>query len=309
VSQQLTDMTITRVSLVDKGANARRLAVLKRDEEGSMSEGVAAAIAKVGGDESTKAGVAGFLQKMADALLGKREPVAKTAATFAEVVAGQQLSDALWDSWYTLEDVLWGAIYAYDENAQPLSIEAKKALVAQDLDEFKAYLLVQMDATGIEKREASPAELATRHVAAIVAKAGRKISGDRLGRLQAAAEALNGVLSEVVEATEAGDDAQEDQVDKAELVGAITEAVTKAQAPLVERLEALEKRAADAPVAKGDGEAEGEDGPATLDTVVEVIGKLADRIEGIEKRRGERSSVAGQDGEGVAKRSVFAGTF
>jgi hypothetical protein len=34
MSQQLTDMTITRVSLVDKGANARRLAVLKRDEEG-----------------------------------------------------------------------------------------------------------------------------------------------------------------------------------------------------------------------------------------------------------------------------------
>lgn len=297
MAQRLTDMVIDKVSLVDRGANGKVFALLKRDEEDAMTGPAATA-------DDTPAGIAGWLRKAADVLMGKPESVAKTA-TFAEIVAGQELQDALHDSWYTLEDALWGAIYAYDENGQSLPLDAKKALVAQDLDEFKTYLLAQMDG-GITKRDGGPAETATRHIAAIVAKAGRKISGARLERLQAASEALNSVLVEVAEVTEeAGADAQEDNVEKAELVTAVTEAVTKAQEPLVARIEALEKSAT--PAVEGDKKPEDE--PATLDTVVEVVAKLADRLEAIEKAPGARTSVDGQDGSDLVKKSRWAGIF
>jgi hypothetical protein len=288
--QQLTDMRIQQVSLVDKGANGRRFALLKRDEEASMT-GAAAA-------DDPPAGALAWLKK-ALGLEAPAEPVVKVM-TFAERVAGQELRDALYDSWYTLEDALWGAIYAYDADGKELSIEAKKALVAQSLDEFKAYLLAQMD-SGISKRDGSPAEAATRHVDAVVAKAGRKISGARLERLQAASAALTSVLSEVAEVSEeAGADAQEDQVEKADLVAAVTEAITKANEPLIGRLEALEKSAAAASASE-------DDAPATLDDVIDVVSKLADRLEAVEK--GHRTSAVGQDGpagEPVKKRT-FSG--
>lgn len=295
MTQRLTDMALTRVSVVDKGANARRFAVLKRDEEDAMTGAAATA-------DETPAGIAAWLHKAADLILGKPEPapVAKVM-TFAERVAGQELRDALYDSWYTLEDALWGAIYGYDADGKELSTEAKKALIGQSLDEFKAYLLAQMD-SGISKRDGGPAEAATRHIDAVVAKAGKKISGARLERLQAASEALNSVLSEVVEVTEeAGADAQEDDVEKADLVAAVTEAITKANEPIVARLEALEKSA----TASSTSEA---DAPATLDDVINVVAKLADRLEAVEKTRGARTSIDGQDeGDTVRKRGTFAG--
>jgi len=298
VTQRLTDMTLTRVSLVDKGANAKRLAVLKRDEEEPMTDQVAAAIAKL--DEGRRPLFAALIEKLAAFVGGAEQPVAKVA-TFAEIVAGQELRDALYDSWYTLEDALWSAIYATDENGQALSIEAKKGFVAQDLDEFKAYLLAQMD-TGISK-QATPAELVTRHLAAIVAKTGKKISGARLERLQSAAESLNSVLAEVVEVSEEAEQAEEEPVEKAELVAAVTEAISKAQEPLVARIEAIEK------IAKSATEDE-DDAPVTLETIADAISKLADRVEAVEKTRGQRTSVAGQDGDDkVAKRSVFAGVL
>src|SRR5665811_2401962 len=110
-------------------------------------------------------------------------------ATFAEVVAGQELTDALSDSFYTLQDVLWSVVYAYDEAGQALTLEAKTALVAQDLDEFKAYLLAQMAGTAVAKGDLGSAE--QRELAAWIRKIGKKISGSRLERLTAAAEALN----------------------------------------------------------------------------------------------------------------------
>jgi histone H3/H4 len=306
MSQRLTDMSITRVSLVDKGANQRRIAVLKRDEEASMSEQVAAAIAKVDGDEHAKAGIAGWLRKAADVLLGRPDPVVKTA-TFAEVVAGQELTDALSDSFYTLQDVLWSAIYACDENGQSLSIEAKTAFVAQDLDEFKTYLLGQMAAVSVAKADLGSAE--QRRLGALVRKAGKKISGSRLERLAAAAEALNSVLAEVAEvANEKADEAEEVDVDKAEMVAAFTEAME----PIAKRVAALEEAK---PVVKTDTEAEsgaeaGDDAPATLETVVTVIEKLVDRIAAIEGAGAVRKSLAGQDGGSEPiKKSKWAGVF
>lgn len=301
MTQRLTDLEITRVSLVDKGANARRLAVLKRDEEGSMTDPIAAAIAKAGPEEA-KVGVLAWLRK---ALGLGAAPVVKTA-TFAEVVAGQELSDALYDSWYTLQDVLWGAIYAYDENGQALAIEAKTALVAQDLDEFKAYLLAQMASVTVAKGdEGSPDQ---RGLAAWIRKVGKKISGSRLERLSAAAEAINSVLAEVADVVdEAAETAEEVEVDKAEMVAAMTEALE----PISKRLEALEKAK---PVEKVESAANGaeteEEEPVTLETAVKVIEKLADRLEVLEGGAAVRKSLTGQDGGAEpVKKAKWAGIF
>lgn len=353
MTQRLTNLEITRVSLVDKGANAKRLAVFKRDEEASMTDLVE--------PEATPAGVIAWLRKT----LGLPEPMAKGAAptgdaamrshlsakapgghgmgdvavadmamadmqkkhtamhtagadhshtvaktmTFKEIVAGHELTDALRDNWYTLEDALWSALYATDDNLQPLSTAAKQALVAQNLDEFKAYLLEQM-ASVVAKADAPPSPGArTRSaVATLVAKVGKKISGSRLERLQAAAEALTSVLDEVAEAVtdEAAASAEEVPVDKAELVAAFTEA----NEPIVKRLEALE---AAKTVTKTDGAGEEEGDEITLEVIAEAVEKIADRLDRIEGAQGVRKSIAAQDGtaadgsDKVKKSGTFAG--
>jgi hypothetical protein len=231
------------------------------------------------------------------------------AATFAEVVAGQELSDALYDSWYTLQDVLWGAIYAYDENGQALSLEAKTALVAQDLDEFKSYLLAQMASVAVAKSDLGSVE--QRELAAWIRKIGKKISGSRLERLTAAAEALNSgaeslnsVLAEVADvmADEAAGTAEEVEVDKAEMVAAFTEAL----APIAKSMEAL--AAASKPIAKVDdepGASAGDEAPVTIEDRLDTIEKIL--LDGVQSQ-GVRKSLVGQDGGvEVKKASVFAG--
>lgn len=342
MTQRLTDLEITRVSLVDKGANARRLAVLKRDEEGSMTDpadapaGVIAWLRKALGIDSspvvksavptTDAAMRSHLAaktpgghgmgdiavaNMSMAAMEKKHTagsgtdhshtVAKTA-TFAEVVAGQELTDALSDSFYTLQDVLWSVVYAYDEAGQALTLEAKTALVAQDLDEFKSYLLAQMAGATVAKGDQGSAD--QRRLGAIVRKVGKKITASRLVRLNAAAEALNSVLAEVADvvANEAADTAEEVDVDKAEMVAAFTEAME----PISKRIAALEaKPIVKVEVATTEGEAAD---PVTLETVVDVIEKLADRLAAVEGSGGVRKSLAGQDGGvEVKKASVFAG--
>ena len=341
MTQRLTDLEITRVSLVDKGANAKRLAVLKRDEEGSMTDppeapaGVIAWLRKaLGIDSVVKSAVptadaamrshlaaktpSGHglgdiaVANMSMAAMEKKHTAAHTAgadhshtvaktATFAEVVAGQELTDALSDSFYTLQDVLWSAVYACDENGQDLSMEAKTALVAQDLDEFKAYLLAEMAEVTIAKSDqGSPDQ---RRLGAIVRKVGKKISGSRLERLSAAAEALNSVLAEVAEvvADEAAETAEEVEVDKAELVAAFTEAL----APIAKSMETL---ATASKVAKADdaaGAGAGDETPVTIEDRLDTIEKIL--LEGVQSQ-GVRKSLVGQDGGvEVKKASVFAG--
>jgi hypothetical protein len=342
MTQRLTDLEITRVSLVDKGANAKRLAVLKRDEEGSMTDppeapaGVIAWLRKaLGIDSVVKSAVptadaamrshlaaktpSGHglgdiaVANMSMAAMEKKHTAAHAAgadhshtvaktATFAEVVAGQELTDALSDSFYTLQDVLWSVVYAYDEAGQALSLEAKTALVAQDLDEFKSYLLAQMASVTVAKSDLGSAE--QRELAAWIRKIGKKISGSRLERLTAAADALNSVLVEVAEvkADEAAETAEEVEVDKAEMVAAFTEAL----APIAKSMEAL--AAASKPVAKvddGAGAGAGDEAPVTIEDRLDTIEKIL--LDGVQSQ-GVRKSLVGQDGGvEVKKASVFAG--
>jgi len=194
-------------------------------------------------------------------------------------------------------------MWAYDDDGQLMSLEARKALVATDLEQFKDYALALLDA-GLAKRDAvasGPAAL----IDGLIAKVGRKISAARLSRLQEAASALTDVLAEVEAAddtaTEKRDSTQEDDMTPEEL----TAAVTKGIEPLAARVEAIEKRlpaeaaapatpASETPAAVTKTEpAEGE---ATLADVATAVAKIADRIEKLEGEPGQPTAIQGQDG-------------
>lgn len=292
MTQRLTKMEIDRVDLVDAGANGRRFALFKRadappaDPPMQLDEGWLAKITKaIAGGIATTFGIP--------------EPVEK-AMTFAQIIAGREISAALEENWWVLQDALWSAIYATDDDGSDLSLDAKKALVAQNLDEFKAFLLDRMDA-GVEKSARPPQ---ARFIEAFVAKVGRKVSAARLTRLKEAADALGAVLAEVEADDESAETQkratpQEEDMTPEELKAAVSEVLKAELAPIRADVEALKKSAG--------GESEGEEQPATLDTVVEAIGKLAERVEGIEKSRGTRTSTT--DDPTPVKKSKWAGVL
>lgn len=298
MTQKLTKMEIDRIDLVDAGANGRRFALFKRDGGGPDEAEQRGLIAKIG-DAVAKA-------------LGIPTPVEK-AMTFAQIVAGREISTALEENWWVLQDALWSAIYATDDEGNDLTLDAKKALVGQNLDEFKAFLLERMDA-GVEK-SAGPSEV--RMVAALVAKVGKKVSAARLARLKEAADALAGVLAEV----EADDEsaktekranaqvAKEADVTPEELKAAVSEVVKAEIAPLRADVDELKKAKQPAePVAKGD--TPDPDDEVTLESVAKAVVAIADRMEAVEKQRGTRQSGSGEEATPVKKSDAkFAGFF
>jgi hypothetical protein len=285
VAQRLREMQIDRVDLVDKGANGRRFALFKRDGTGDVAAEMEAGIA----DRQ------GFVAKIASAIgeavaktfgIEPTEPVEK-AMTFAEIVAGREMTDALEEHWTTLQDSLWSAIYAYDDEGNALPLDAKKQLVAQNLDEFKTFLLERMD-QGVSKQD-GPVE--PRLIEALVAKVGRKVSAARLARIKEAADALTAVLAEV-EADEAKTEKRATAQEEDDMTPeALAAAIQKGIEPLAERITALEKNGTPEGESVEKADDGGADDEVTLGDVVTAIGKLADRVEAIEKRRGERQSA------------------
>jgi len=314
-------MDISRVSLVDKGANKRAFAVLKRDDsvEAPDDDPMSGALELA---DATPAGLGGFLHGVADRLLGvsKATPDDKApesaahvvkASTFASIIAGRELNDALPDAFYTLEDAIWSAIYAHDSSGADLGVAAKEALVGQSLDEFKAYLVGIM-ASAVGKRDVTEGAQAIERIEAVVAKVGRKISAARLEQLKTAAGALTAVLADVE--SEADTEAVTKSGSAAEEYEMTSDELTAALKPFGDRLEAIEKRLPDVPAAAAataDGpEADGSGDELTLAGVAEAIGKLAERFDVVEKAatRGTRTSADGQDDSQV-KKSQWAGIF
>lgn len=313
MTQQLTGMAIDKVALVDRGANGRQFAILKRDDAPVASPDELAALWKAADDADPVVVRKGLLAKLAD-FLGIGEPVVK-AQTFAAIIAGRELTDALYDSWYTLEDSLWSAVWAVDANGADLSIEAKQALVGQNLDEFKAWLLAQMsDATAVAKRADSSPD--ARSLAAFV----RKVAGsdtERATALTKAAEPLHAAIgdggSPDPEDLTKRADAQEDAMTGEELAAitkSIGDAVSAAVAPITERLDKIEHAATPAPaageVAKADDAAP--DGPVSNADIVKVLVGIDARLSKIEAGRSSQQSLGGQEG-GVAKRRSVLGSI
>lgn len=385
MSQHLTDMQLTRVSLVDKGANQRRFAILKRDPDGDelgLIERIAKRVADLvrlpvekaatktvngqefgakdfayvpdasqpstwklriaaspgGGPDAGMVGRAiaaigpkGYRGQKADIPSGdlagvksklrsawrKANPdkessampdVIRKAQTFDEIRAGDELREELPDAFYTLQDALWSAMWATDDAGQTLPIDQRIELVSTDLEQFRTYLVgVLQQAVG--KRDPG-ASLVDQTITAVVAKVGSRSSAALQARLEKAASALTEVLAEA-RAESTAIEKQEDEMTPEEL----TAAIQKANEPLIERIDALEKRSAaekpaePEPVKKDDqGAGEGDGDPVTLEGVAKAVVSIADRLERVEKAPGERTSAAGQEG-GEVKKSRWAGLF
>jgi tetrahydromethanopterin S-methyltransferase subunit G len=299
MGRRLTDMAIDKVALVDRGANGRTFAVLKRDEAAEgRTPAELAALWKAADAADPIATRASVIEKVKSWLGLAPEPVAK-ARTFAAVIAGQQLQDALYDSWYTLEDSLWSAIYAHDADGNDLTIEAKQALVAQNLDEFKAWLLAQMsDATSVAKR--SDAGQEARSLDAWVRKVGKKISAARLAQLKEAHDALAAVIAEAEPSDDDDSKAEKRaQPEEDEMTG---EELAKALEPVMNRLDAIDKRLPpeqpESPPAATVAKGEGSDPDEVPEPVAKVLEAIIDRLDTIEKRvdgtAGVRKSLDGQ---------------
>jgi len=329
MTQRLTAMAIDKVSLVDHGANGRPFAILKRHKEGSMTTpltaqaavgALAAGIAKAR-SEGAKPGLLATLRK---ALSPAPTKVRKSAAGM--------VSQATWALSTVLDlitaesaDVL-DLITAESADLSDDAADPDAAEDAADLTNLKAiaqglttYIASTAQEVGTPDDLEDIAEEAAAYAAMCageygvwkanrpIAKAGKKISAARLNELRDASDKLLAVIADA-EADDKSTKTEEEPVEKAELIAAIGEAVTKANEPIVKRLEAIEK-AAGAPA--GDPPEDGGE-PVTLDTIAEAVGKIADRLSTVENgaNTGHRTSLSSQDGAGdVKKRSVFAGMF
>lgn len=307
--QKLTAMSIDKVALVDRGANGKRFAVFKRDD--ALDTVTAAAVpANVTAwktepaPETDHATKRGLLAKFAE-FLGftdpAPEPVAKVL-TFASIVAGQEMTAALEDNFWTLSDALWLAVYAQDDDGADLSIEAKQALAGQNLDEFKAYLMGAMERGVAKRADVGPVETAV--LGALVAKVGKKISAARLARLQEAADALTSVLAEVVaeEATEKRalpEEAPMTGEELAQVSKAVVEALEPRFAAIEKRLSVEDEELAKDAVAKAVSDGQGD----IPEPIFAVLKDFKERLDERDQVASVRKSLDGQDGVAKAGRS------
>lgn len=297
--QHLTDMDITHVSLVDKGANARRFALLKRQPMVSLPDALEATEtdANIEVDHGADSGVRGALAKIGQAL---GFDVTK-AEDFDAITAEREMSKAVDEGFDTLRSAVISASYGRDADGNQLPADDRRAMVGASIDQFKAFMLDAMS----------------------VSKAGRKISGARMTQLKDAFKVLADIINGVEQGYWTPDDSSiEKGIDEMtetelrELVdkrvgdsvtaafaedGAITKAIAAALAPKAEQPAAVEKTA-DATVtmkldddivkAIGGVDAKLDEVSTTNGQVIEAVAKLADRVEALEA--GRRQSSAGE---------------
>lgn len=287
MARHLTRMAIDKVSLVDRGANGRRFAVLKRAEDEEPQQ------------ESITDRVLGALGLRYDSESG----TVRKADTFGDIRGREAATEAAEDGFRIMQEAFWSAQYGRDESGEPLSTDARVALVETSLSQFGQYLTDAMR----------------------VQKVGRKISGARLDRMKEAMRILGGIIEGVEqgwwtppdgEAVTKGapeDDMNEQQVaeaiqkaieaERATLLaedGPLMTGITKAVAGVLAKAEPTES----APDTS-DLEAKVDELSATQGQVIEAVAKVLERIEAVEKSR--RQSLPGTDGdEPVAKRGNVA---
>lgn len=290
MAKHLTRMAIDKVSLVDAGANERRIAVLKRQP--MVSDPAAEPVAP----EPEP----GLLRKVADAL-GLTVPVEK-AEDFDGINAEHDMSVAIDEGFDTLKQAVWGAKYARNEDGTEMTMAEKAALVATSIDQFKAFIV---DAFTVEK-------------------AGRKISGQRLDQIKSAFK----VLGEVIEGVEAGwwtppEGAVAKEVDmtpdemQAAIEKAVAAEVAKTLAPDSEAMTALSKsvvagvvEAMPQPVEAvldTTVESESEDGDLTLADIAKAVSLLSDRMDAMGGSVRRSQAGAAPESEPVEKKSPLAG--
>lgn len=145
-TQRLTNMSVDKVALVDRGANGRTFAVLKRDGAGRGPRTVTKT-------EADAAAITAQLER--HVRLGKAVP------SFEQLIESRALEGWLPAGLEALSAVLWAVLTATDDGGEPLTPEVRMTAAIGAVDQFRAELLDRMAAT-IAKRhgQRSPALVA-----------------------------------------------------------------------------------------------------------------------------------------------------
>lgn len=228
---QMTNMDISFISLVKKGANKQKIQIYKSDDYQEP------------GTDSVDDDVKGFFNVVKSFFAGKKEiqkaDKPKPPTDFAGAIAAQDVSDNLDNARWTLRTVMYN-ILADD------TVTEKKAQIGTQIDAFKTYVLDQLDKVGIKK-------CAEQLQAEPIEKAGKKIATARLDNIKGAITALQSIVDEVDTSSNSDNsEGGEEEVKKEDITQIIKSAVDESLKPINERLGVIEKEdATTCPSCKG----------------------------------------------------------
>lgn len=217
----------------------------------------------------------GFFAAMKNFFAGGEKPVVKAdnakesmIVDFKGIDVSNKISNYNWE----LSDAIRKILQSAETN--------KRSLVAQQIDNYRDFVLSEIDESGIKKA----AELFNEPIE----KAGRSISSANAAKIKAAHEALSELMSMTEETKE------EDQMKKEDVTAIVKEAID----PIVAKLDALEKgeKMTETPAAEGITK---EDIGAIIK---EALAPIEERISTVEKSRGvsrqlesEREAIVKED--------------
>lgn len=298
VPGEMSDMDISMISLVRKGANRQKIQIYKEDvcEEQEDPEA----------DEVK--GLLGVLKSYFAGKVQKAEETAKKPKkTFAGMMAVNDITENMWRANDTLRNVMRDII----NNEE---VADKKAALLQAVDEYSAYMKSKVNTAAIAKGDSffdvPEAE---------IQKAGKKVSGKNLEALKAAQRALSAVISEAEPESEPPEkdnngEKEAEEVKKEELTEIMKQAMEAALKPINDRLDKIEKEDADGEQEETGDAVEGTE--AITEIIKSVIGEalspLENRLEKVEKSRGMARSLEGEEKTGKIEKEaddVFDGYF
>ena len=247
---ELRNVTVEAISLVSKAANGEKFKIFKSAEEEP----------EVQAPEVVKKDERGLFRILKEFFTGSDETVKKgeVADIYSQNESGRKMDKAFSALMKVLGLSRWD-----DENLTP---ETDSAKIVSALDDFRNVAVEIL----LGKTE--------------VAKSGRKISSDRLGKLKNMQAILNDVLSGLEENKEDNDLTSEE----------ITKAVQDAIKPLDERIAHLENVSKENTVPDETKQPQQPDidvAEVVKNAVNEAIASLSARLEKVEKARGVSNRV------------------
>lgn len=300
VPGEMSDMDISMISLVRKGANKQKIQIYKEDEAEES-------------DDSKDNEEQGLFEVLKSYFTGKANKadgaVKKPKKSFASMMAVNDITENMWRANDTLRSVMRDII----NNEE---VTDKKAALLQAVEEYAAYMKEKVNTSAIAKGDSFFDVPETE-----IQKAGKKVSSKNLEALKAAQKALAAVISEAEPETEPGEketggkeEKEAEEVKKEELTDIMKQVMEEALKPINDRIDKIEKAdAGEDPEKESEEKGETGDISEVLKSVIsEALSPLESRLEKVEKSRGLARSLEGEEKqEKIEKEAgdVFDGYF
>lgn len=274
---QMTNMDISFVSLVKKGANKQKIQIYKADDSEEPE------VNPMQEDE-----LKGFFNVLKSFFTGTKKEVTKAEkkppTNFAAAVAVQALDNNLDNARWTLRNVINNILI--DE-----TITDKKVQIGVQIDAYKAFVLSELDRVGIKK-------FAEDFQAEPIEKAGKKVSAARLESIKNAIASLQCIVTEV----EAGNEGGEGEVKKEELAEIVKGALTENLKPITDRLDKIEKGEDSDTKADPKAEINKEDIASIVKSALgEALKPIETRLDVVEKSRGISKASEKEEDDGAGE--------